>query len=118
MKILKILLVAALLSPIASKAQKLKMFESSMEKTLGPITKKIPYTSVVTYLGYAANGTQDEVRDGKNFYYLYVWVPLVDPELGVRMVSPANSFKSKKPLLAKGTAKTKVLKIFLTHTSP
>ncbi len=107
MKFMKILFLFALLSPIISNAQKLKSFESSIEKTLGPITKKIPYTSVTSYLGYAASGSEDEKKDGKNFYYLYVWVPIVAPEIGVRMVSPANNFKSKKAILGASYDKNK-----------
>lgn len=87
------------MSTLTSQAQKLKSFESSIEKTLGPITKKIPYTSIVSYLGYAATGSQDEVKDGKNFYYLYVWIPVIAPEIGIRMISPANNFKSKKVIV-------------------
>lgn len=112
MKVLKILLVFALTTPLISKAQKLKSFESSIEKTLGPITKKIPYTSVTSYLGYASSGTEDEIKDGKKFYYLYVWIPLVAPEIGVRMVSPANSFKNKKAIIGSTYSENKNSKEF------
>ncbi len=79
-------------------AQKLKAFGSSIEKKIGPVTKKLPYTDVVSYLGHAAPNTEDEVKDGKKFYYIYVWVPAVAPELGLRMMSPVGKVKVKNPI--------------------
>lgn len=79
-------------------AQKLKAFGSSVERKVGPVTKKVPYTDVVSYLGYAAPNTEDEVRDGKKFYYIYVWVPVVAPELGLRMMSPVGNAKVKNAI--------------------
>lgn len=76
-------------------AQKLGSFGSSVTKQVGPKTVAVPYTDVVTYLGHAAPGNQDEVKDGKNFYYLYVWIPAVAPELGVRMMSPVGETSVK-----------------------
>jgi hypothetical protein len=76
-------------------AQKLDRFGSSITKSIGPKTIRVPYTSVNSYLGYAAPNTEDEVKDGKKFYYLYVWVPLVAPELGVRMLSPVGKNEDK-----------------------
>ena len=76
-------------------AQKLKKFGSSIEKKVGPKTIKVPYTDNISYLGYASPGNEDETKDNKKFYYIYVWVPLAAPELGVRMVSPANGDKIK-----------------------
>ena len=50
---------------------------------------RVPYTSMVNYFGYVQPGAQpDEVREGKKMFYLYMWVPIVAPEIGVRMVSP------------------------------
>lgn len=52
-------------------------------------TQRIPYMSTVKYFGYVKPGSEpDAVVDGKKFNYLYVWVPAVAPELGVRMMSP------------------------------
>lgn len=52
---------------------------------------RIPYQDVISYFGYVAPGkAPDEVREGKNMYYLYVWIPAVAPEIGVRMVSPVK----------------------------
>ncbi len=94
----KILIVIAILAfgtTFNTSAQKLKKFGSSIEKKIGPKTIKVPYTDVVSYLGYAASGNEDEVKDGKKFYYTYLWVPAVAPELGVRMMSPVGKTKIK-----------------------
>jgi len=76
-------------------AQKLGNFGSSVTKKMGPKTVAVPYTDVVTYLGHASPGNEDETKEGKKFYYLYVWIPAVAPELGVRMMSPVGSTKTK-----------------------
>ncbi|GGX33951.1 Lipl32 family lipoprotein [Aquimarina muelleri] len=94
----KILIVIAILAfgtTFNTSAQKLKKFGSSIEKKIGPKTIKVPYTDIVSYLGYAASGNEDEVKDGKKFYYIYLWVPAVAPELGVRMMSPVGKTKVK-----------------------
>lgn len=50
---------------------------------------RVPYTSLASYYGYIQPGAEpDEVREGKKMYYLYLWVPAVAPEIGVRMLSP------------------------------
>lgn len=95
-KVLTLLVAFAIGSTFTAEAQKLKKFGSSIEKKIGPKTIKVPYTDVVSYLGYAAVNTEDEVRDNKKFYYIYVWVPAVAPELGVRMMSPVGKTKIKK----------------------
>ncbi|WP_103071190.1 Lipl32 family lipoprotein [Aquimarina sediminis] len=95
-KILALVVILAFGSSFNSQAQKLKKFGSSIEKKIGPKTIKVPYTDVVSYMGYAATGNEDEVKDGKKFYYIYVWVPAVAPELGVRMMSPVGKTKIKK----------------------
>jgi hypothetical protein len=52
---------------------------------------RVPYTDTISYFGYVGPGaTPDEVREGKNMFYLYLWVPAVAPEIGVRMVSPVK----------------------------
>lgn len=93
-----ITLVFALSIGFEAKAQKLPSFESSIEKKVGPKTIKVPYTDVISYLGYAAPGNEDEVKDGKKFYYIYIWVPAVAPEIGVRMMSPVGKTKIKNPI--------------------
>jgi len=90
------LLTAALAVAVSGFAQKLGGFDSSIEKKVGPKTVAVPYTDVVSYLGYAAPNTEDEIKDGKKFYYVYVWIPLAAPELGVRMMSPVGDTKIKE----------------------
>lgn len=97
-KILIVIAIMAFGSSFNAQAQKLGKFESSIEKKIGPKTIKVPYTDVVSYLGYAATGNEDEVKDGKKFYYIYIWVPAVAPELGVRMMSPVGKTKIKKAI--------------------
>lgn len=51
---------------------------------------RIPYTSTVRYFGFVEPGQEaDALVDSKKVYYLYVWIPLVTPELGIRMLSPS-----------------------------
>ncbi len=45
-------------------------------------------------------GSEDAIVDGKKFTYIYVWIPAVAPELGVRMMSPANDIKIKNTIKA------------------
>jgi len=93
----KNLLIASLVTlVIGAQAQKLDNFASSITKQVGPKTIAVPYTDVITYLGYAAPNTEDEVKDGKKFYYIYVWIPAVAPEIGVRMMSPVADTKVSK----------------------
>jgi putative surface lipoprotein len=88
--------ILGLLVMMNAEAQKLGSFGSSIEKKVGPKTVKVPYTDVISYLGYAAPGNEDETKDGKKFYYIYVWIPAVAPELGLRMMSPVpKGFKTK-----------------------
>lgn len=100
MKLLKLVSITLLFifSMSNVNAQKLKAFGSSIEKKIGPVKKRVPYTDIVSYLGHAAPNTEDEVKDGKKFYYIYLWVPAVAPELGVRMMSPATKVKVKNPI--------------------
>lgn len=100
-KIFILLAIAAFGNNFNVQAQKLKKFGSSIEKKIGPKTVKIPYTDVISYLGYAAPGNEDETKDGKKFYYIYIWVPAVAPELGVRMLSPVGKTKIKNATLSK-----------------
>ncbi|MBI2259167.1 MAG: hypothetical protein HYU67_09755 [Flavobacteriia bacterium] len=71
-------------------AQKLDKFGAEMgKKTAMGKEIRVPYTDLSSYFGYIKPGSApDEVRDGKNFYYLYIWIPAVAPELGIRMISP------------------------------
>lgn len=57
---------------------------------------RVPYQDVISYYGHVApGGKPDEVVGGKNMYYLYLWVPAVAPELGVRMASPVKAVGAK-----------------------
>ncbi len=71
-------------------AQKLDKFGAEMGKKSAMGKEiRVPYTSITSYYGYVKPGAApDEVVDGKKMYYLYVWVPAVAPELGIRMISP------------------------------
>lgn len=61
----------------------------------GPIA--VPYTSVNSYYGFAQPGAApDAVVEGRNTWFIYVWIPAVAPELGVRMISPVPSGASPK----------------------
>ena len=56
---------------------------------------RVPYTSTVKYFGYVMPGQPaDATIDGKKVYYLYVWIPLVAPEIGIRMLSPVGDLVS------------------------
>lgn len=75
---------------LPTQAQKLEKFTADLGKkvVLGKEVR-LPYTAVNSYYGYIMPGSNpDEVRDGKKFYYLYIWIPVAAPELGIRMVSP------------------------------
>jgi len=93
-------------------AQKIGTFGSSVTESAGPVTIHIPYHDVISYLGYVKEGTEDEIRDGKKFYYLYVWIPAYAPELGVRMMSPANNVKVDYSIVSKSWEENKSSKDF------
>jgi Surface lipoprotein of Spirochaetales order len=71
-------------------AQKLPKFGADLgQKTVMGKEIRVPYTDMITYFGYVKPGSApDEMKDGKKMYYVYVWVPAVAPEIGVRMISP------------------------------
>ncbi len=114
MKSIKIvaLLVIFLFAAENTNAQKLKAFGSSIEKKVGPVKKRVPYLDVISYLGHASPGTESEVKDGKKFYYIYLWIPAVAPELGLRMMSPAGNAKTKDPIVGEGYEENKDSKDF------
>ena len=90
LKLTASVLAVFICSVIISNAQKLDKFGSDMGKK-SVMGKEIrpPYTDVISYYGYVAPGsTPDETRDGKKYYYLYLWIPAAAPEIGIRMVSP------------------------------
>ncbi|MFA9371145.1 MAG: Lipl32 family lipoprotein [Labilibaculum antarcticum] len=100
MKRLILILALAMAVVTPSQAQKLGKFGGLTEKKIGPKTIKVPYTDVVSYLGYAAKDTEDEVIDGRKFYFIYLWIPAVAPELGVRMMSPVGKTKVKDAIVS------------------
>lgn len=88
-----IVLLTALSLMNCASAGGLPQFGADLGKQSNPVPGmddiRVPYTSMVSYYGYVKPGeAPDEVVGGKKMYYLYVWVPLVAPEMGVRMVSP------------------------------
>ncbi|WP_034057244.1 LipL32 family surface lipoprotein [Lacinutrix jangbogonensis] len=101
------LLLIFLFAVGTSSAQKLKAFGSSIEKKMGPVTKRVPYLDVISYLGHASPGTENEIKDGKKFYYIYLWVPAVAPELGLRMISPVGKAKTKNAIMGAGYEENK-----------
>lgn len=78
-------------------AQELPSFEADLgKKSVFGVEVRIPYTDVISYYGYIKPGsTPDEERGGKKYYYLYMWIPVASPEIGIRMVSPVP--KKMKP---------------------
>lgn len=76
-----------------SEAQKLKKFKADLgKKSVKGKEIRAPYTDVNSYFGYVSpDAKPDEEKDGKKYYYVYVWIPIAAPEIGVRMMSPAPS---------------------------
>ncbi|MFT3743484.1 MAG: LipL32 family surface lipoprotein [Pyrinomonadaceae bacterium] len=88
-KILLSMLLLAALGTLAN-AQKLGKFGADIgKKSIMGKEIRIPYTSVTSYYGYVGGDTKpDEEKGGKKYYYIYVWIPVAAPELGIRMISP------------------------------
>jgi len=87
-KLLLPLMIVAIATSIS--AQKLDRFGADLGKksVLGKEIR-LPYTDLTNYYGYISPSTApDEVKNGKKMYYVYVWIPVAAPELGVRMISP------------------------------
>ena len=94
---MKLKLIAASVAALAvlagtqqTNGQKLDKFGADMgKKSVMGKEVRIPYTDVISYYGYIKPGSKpDEERGGKKYYYLYVWIPAVAPEIGIRMISP------------------------------
>ena len=75
---------------VISNAQKLSKFGADFgKKSIMGKEVRVPYTDIVNYFGYTKVGAvPDETIDGKKLYYIYVWIPVVAPEIGIRMISP------------------------------
>jgi hypothetical protein len=87
-------LLGLILSSCTTTTTKLPPFGAELGSQHNPVPFmdriRIPYKRIVSYFGYIKSGSQpDEVVNGKKMYYLYVWIPAVAPEIGIRMVSPA-----------------------------
>ncbi|MFY7740029.1 MAG: LipL32 family surface lipoprotein [Flavobacterium sp.] len=71
--------------------QKLDKFGADLgKKSVMGKEIRAPYTDLTSYFGYIKPGSKpDEVKGGKKMYYIYVWIPVAAPEIGIRMISPA-----------------------------
>lgn len=78
------------LAGITASAQKINKFGADLGmKSLMGKEIRIPYSSVVSYYGYITpDAVPDETKDGKKYYYVYIWIPIAAPEVGIRMISP------------------------------
>lgn len=81
-------------------SQKVGKFGSSIQKKIGPKKIRVPYTDVISYLGFAEPGSEDAIVGDKKYTYLYLWIPAVAPEIGIRMISPADGKKIKEAVKA------------------
>lgn len=97
MKKMIMTLTLALGVMFASQAQKLEKFGAELgKKSVMGKEIRIPYTDLTSYYGYIKPGSApDEVKNGKKMYYIYVWIPIAAPEIGLRMISPVPD--SAKP---------------------
>ena len=82
---------------ISASAQKLDKFGADLaKKSVMGKEIRVPYTDLTSYYGFIKPGAApDEVKNGKKMYYIYVWIPIAAPEIGVRMISPVPD--SAKP---------------------
>lgn len=90
-KLLTVTLIFAFIG--VSNAQKLDKFGADLaKKSMMGKEIRVPYTDLSSYFGFIKPGTApDEVKNGKKMYYMYVWIPVAAPEIGVRMISPVLS---------------------------
>jgi len=91
--LIAVAIIAAIVSLAGCATTGLPTFGAEIGSQANPLPGgdpiRIPYNSLISYYGAIEPGqAPDEVVGGKKMYYLYVWVPLVAPEIGVRMVSP------------------------------
>lgn len=64
---------------------------SSKTKRLGFTKVSIPYANTTNYFGYIDKEVEPDAQiNGKNAYFIYLWVPGAIDELGVRMISPVG----------------------------
>ncbi|MFM2229791.1 MAG: hypothetical protein RL607_1049 [Bacteroidota bacterium] len=88
---MKKLIALCVMIGLSAQAQKLDKFGADLaKKSVMGKEIRVPYTDLTSYYGYIKPGSKpDEVKGGKKMYYLYVWIPVAAPEIGVRMISPA-----------------------------
>lgn len=86
----KVLAGVLCLAGMVASAQKLDKFGADLgKKSVMGKDIRVPYTDINTYYGYIKPGAApDETKNGKKMYYVYVWIPVAAPEIGVRMISP------------------------------
>lgn len=64
---------------------------SSKKKGYGMASVRAPYVNTTNYFGYIDKDAKaDAVVNGKNAFFLYMWVPAAMDEVGVRMISPVD----------------------------
>lgn len=82
---------------ITATAQKLDKFGADLgKKSVMGKEIRVPYTDLTSYFGFIKPDSKpDEVKGGKKMYYIYVWIPVAAPEIGIRMISPVPD--SNKP---------------------
>ena len=90
MKKLIILSIVAVSIGLTAQNKTLPKFGADLGKTnVFGKDVRVDYKKMISYYGYIKPGTApDETRDGKKMYYLYIWIPVAAPEIGVRMCSP------------------------------
>lgn len=88
-----IILIAVAISFSLTAQKGLPKFGADMgKKSVMGQEVRVPYTSMVSYYGYVKPGTApDATVNGKKMYYLYMWIPVAAPEIGIRMISPIPS---------------------------
>lgn len=81
---------------------------SNRTEGLGIAKVALPYANSVNYFGYIDKSSKpSEKINGKDAYYIYIWVPAALDELGVRMISPVGDLAkpSKDDFVQKGFEK-------------
>ncbi len=87
-KLILLLFIGAV--AVGANGQKLGKFGADLgKKSVMGKEIRVPYTSLTSYFGYVGGDSKpDEEKGGKKYYYLYVWIPIAAPEIGLRMISP------------------------------
>lgn len=111
-KICLIFVITLSISINSNAQKKLGKFGSSIGTSVGPKTIRVPYAEVISYMDYAEPGSEDEIKDDKKFYYIYIWIPKVVTELGVRMMSPVGDYEVEGAITTDAYIKNKDSKDF------